>query len=140
MGGLHDDRQRDPGFPQPREHAETIEIRHDEVEHHHVDGRAIGAGEDRDRRVAAFGHQRVVAEAADHALDEPALYRVVVDDQNALTHDATSDHQGLCRNEALSPITLNAVLSPTPRSRRDAQSLRRGGECFPTLQEGGIMN
>jgi hypothetical protein len=86
MRGLHDDRQRDPGLAQARQHAQAIEIRHHQVEHHRIDAGTVVAGEVGERRVAAFGGERIVAETADHVLEQPALHRIVVDNQNALTH------------------------------------------------------
>src|SRR5581483_3798239 len=38
--------------------------------------------------VAAFGNDRIVAESAHHVVQQAALYRIVVDDQNPLGHDA----------------------------------------------------
>ena len=41
-----------------------------------------------DRRIAAFDHDRLVAEPAHHVLEQPALHRVIVDDEDALAHGA----------------------------------------------------
>ena len=78
-----------PRVAHARQHAEAVEIGHHEVEHDRVDARAVGAGEQRRRRVAALGDHRLVACAGDHALQEPPLHRIVVDDENPLRHDAT---------------------------------------------------
>jgi hypothetical protein len=86
MGGLHDDGLREAGLAQPRQHAEPIQIRHDQIKHHRIDGRAVLSVEERNRRIAACGHDHIIAEAADHILEQPALHRIIVDDQNPLTH------------------------------------------------------
>jgi hypothetical protein len=138
VGGLHDDGQRDAGLAQPRQHAETVEIRHDQIEHDRVDRGPLRSGEQRHRGVAACGHECIIAEATDHILEQPPLHRIVVDDQNSLTHGGTSDDRGLCRNGALSPITLKAVLSQ-PRVAgmvpRSIPSPRAGAHLLP--QTGG---
>ena len=89
MRGLHDHRDGEPGLAHLGEHAEPVEIGHHEVEHDRVDARAVRAGEQRDRGVAALGDDGLVAGARDHVFQEPALHRVVVDDQNTLGHART---------------------------------------------------
>ena len=89
MRGLHDHRDGEAGLAHLGEHAEPVEVGHDEIEHDRVDARALGAGEQRDRRVAALGDDRLVAEPAHHVVEEAALHGIVVDDQNTLTHHAT---------------------------------------------------
>ncbi len=37
-------------------------------------------------RVAAFGGDRLIAEAADHGLEQAALDRIVIDDQHGFRH------------------------------------------------------
>jgi hypothetical protein len=54
--------------------------------------RATFAAEEGYRGITAVDHERLVAKLAHHVVKEPALHRIVVDDQNTLTHDATS-HQ-----------------------------------------------
>ena len=62
MRGLDDDRRGDGVAAQPREHAEAVEVRHHQIEDHTVDARAVRAGEQRRRRVAAFCRDHLVAE------------------------------------------------------------------------------
>ena len=95
MGGLHDHRDGDAGLAHLGEHAQSVEVGHDEIEDDRVDARAVGAGERGDPGVAALGHDRLVAGLAHHVVEEPALHGIVVDDQNTLTHHATSRAQ-LC--------------------------------------------
>ena len=45
MRGLHDHRYVDRGFAQLGENAEPVEIRHDQIEDHAIDPRAVGAGQ-----------------------------------------------------------------------------------------------
>src|SRR5262249_30510271 len=66
------------------------EARHDEVENNRIDALALVAVENGERAVAALGNERVVAEFSHHIVEKPALHRIVVDDQNTLTHDTTS--------------------------------------------------
>ena len=89
VGGLHDHRHGEARLADARQHAEAVEIGHHEVEHDRVDARAVGAGEQRRRGVAAVDDHRLVACARDHALQQPPLHRIVVDDENPLGHDAT---------------------------------------------------
>ncbi len=44
--------------------------------------RAVGSGEQRQRRVAAVARQRLVLELVQHALEQPALHRIVIDNEN----------------------------------------------------------
>ena len=45
MGRLHDHRDIDVGLPHACEHAESVEIRHDKVEHDPVDAHGLGSGQ-----------------------------------------------------------------------------------------------
>ena len=91
VGGLHDHRHGEARFADARQHAQAVEIGHHEIEHDRVDAAAVGPGEECRRGIAAFGDHRLVARARDHAFEESPLHRIVVDDQNPLTHDATSN-------------------------------------------------
>ena len=82
MRGLDDDRRGDGVAAQPREHAEAVEVRHHQIEDHTVDARAVRAGEQRRRRVAAFCRDHLVAEFLHHAFEEPALHGIVIDDED----------------------------------------------------------
>ena len=50
----------------------------------------VGAGEQLDGRVAAFGQHGLIAEAADHGLEQAALDRIVVDDEHGFGHGASA--------------------------------------------------
>ena len=63
--------------------------------------RGVVAGQNARGLVAAFGHDRLVAELAHHVLDQPALHRIVVDDENTLWH-FNPLMSGLCRFGAVS--------------------------------------
>ena len=86
MGGLHDYRDVEAGFAHPRQHAEPIEIGHDQVEHDAIDALGLVAGEQGGGGIAALRQQRPVAEAGHHGFQQPALHRIVVDDENGFGH------------------------------------------------------
>ena len=46
----------------------------------------VRPGEQADRRVAALGDHGLIAEALDHGLEQPALDRIVIDDEHDLRH------------------------------------------------------
>ena len=75
-----------PNLPHFREHAKSVEIRHDKIEHHGVDARLFLVRKPRYRGIAAFGHHWFVAEPAHHVFQKPPLHRVIIDDQNTLNH------------------------------------------------------
>ena len=56
--GLHDHRHIDRSLAQSRQDAETVEVRHHQIEDHAIDPRAVGAGEQRQRGVAVVEHAR----------------------------------------------------------------------------------
>ena len=87
MRGLHDHRNVDAGLAHPRQHAEAVEIGHDEIEHDAVE--ALAAGEQRRGLVAALGDHRLVAELAHHVVEQAALDRIVIDDENTRGHGNT---------------------------------------------------
>ena len=66
---------------------------HDEVENHQVDRRRLVRLEPRQRLVAALGRLRGVAEAPHERLEQPALDRVVVNDQNGAGHRTSADER-----------------------------------------------
>ena len=81
MGGLHDHRHIDRGLPQPRQHAEPVEIRHHQIEDHAIDPRAVAA-EQGQRRIAVVEHHRLIAGFLQHGLEQPALHRIVIDNED----------------------------------------------------------
>ena len=89
MRGLHDDRQLVAGLAQPSEHAESVEIRHHQIEDHAIDPAAVRQGKQLQRRVAVVERERLVAEFLQHALKQAALNRIVVDDEHAAAHGCT---------------------------------------------------
>ena len=48
--------------------------------------RAVGAGEQRGGRSPPSASDRLVAELAHHVVEQPALHRIVIDDENTLDH------------------------------------------------------
>ena len=112
MGGLHDHRDIEAGLAHARQHAEPVEVRHHQVEHHAIDARRLRTGEQADRGVAAVGGERQVAEALDHRLQQAALDRVVVDDEDGFGHQVLQTTDKLCRFGAMSPVWLNELLNP----------------------------
>ncbi len=86
VGGLHD--YRDVAFLslQFRQHRHSVHRRHGKVEDDQRDAFAFRAVEERERGLAAVGGQRGVALALHRRGQQPALDRIVVDDQNGLRH------------------------------------------------------
>jgi hypothetical protein len=122
---LHDHRHVQACLAHFREHAKAVEVGHHEIEHDRVDPRAVAGEHKLEGGVATFHGNGVVAETARHAFDQPALHRVVVDDENGLGHHVPllehdlfrkpvptfRDHAlKLCRFGPLSPGTLKGVL------------------------------
>ena len=105
MGGLHDHRDIEAGVVHARQHAEFVEVGHHQVEHHAVDFGALRPGDELDRGIAALGAERPVAEALHHRFQQPALHRVVVDDEHAFGHLRPPDIGGV-------PIWRNLALWP----------------------------
>ena len=84
--GLHDHRRIDAALLEPAEQSHAVEVGHDEVENDAADSGAVLALEQAPRRLAALGEHRLVAEAADHGVQEPALDRIVVGYENTRGH------------------------------------------------------
>ena len=105
MRGLHDHRHVDRGLAHFRQHAHAVEIGHDQIEDHAIDPRAVGSGEQRQRGVAGVARQRLVFELVQHPFEEPALHRIVIDneDGHAFPGGRTADavpFRGTLRQEA----------------------------------------
>ena len=84
--GLHDHRRVDAALLEPAEDSHAVEVGHDEVEDDAADPGAVLALEQAQRRLAAVGQHRLVAEAADHGVEQPALDRIVVGYENTRGH------------------------------------------------------
>jgi len=82
MRGLHDHRHVDCRLAHFRQHAHAVEIGHHQIEDHAIDPRAVGPGEQRQRRVAGVAHDRLVFEFVQRGFKEPALHRIVVDNKD----------------------------------------------------------
>ena len=80
--GLHDHRHRDRGLPHLRQHAKPVEIRHHQVEDDAIDARAVRRVEQRQRGIAVVADQRLVAEFLQHAFEQAALHRIVIDNKD----------------------------------------------------------
>ena len=103
MGGLDDHGNRKPGVAHSCEHAEAVEVRHDEVEHDAI-GRGLVAGEHRgESGFAAIDHDGLVARLGRHVLEEPALHRVVIDDKDALGHGTFGETRASCLDSSHLP-------------------------------------
>ena len=85
MRGLHDHRRGIAVVTHARQQAEAVEIGHHKIEHDAIEA-ALAAREQTRSLVAALGHDRVVAELANHVFEQPALNRIVIDDENAFGH------------------------------------------------------
>ena len=63
-------------------HTEPVEVRHHQIENHAIDPRAVGAAEQGQRRIAIVEHHRLVAGLLQHGLEQPALHRIVIDNED----------------------------------------------------------
>ena len=79
---LHDHRQRDAALAHRLEHAEPVDAGHGEIEDDAPHVAAVRAVERLQRRFAAVGDDRLVAEALTWRLEQAALHGIVVDDEN----------------------------------------------------------
>ena len=95
MGGLDDHRQIEAQIPNFRQHAHTIEARHDEIQHQRIDGLCVRINQMGQSSITAVDRHGNVAAALHHILDEAALYGVVIGNQNGRNH-------GIPRNSGLS--------------------------------------
>ena len=109
MGGLHDHRNIEAGLAHEGQNAEPIEIGHDQVEDHGID-RRVGSGEELDRRIAAVRDDRLVAVALNRGFEQATLDRIVIDDEHNFRHEPSQ----LYRIGALSPVSINGLLSRSP--------------------------
>ncbi len=85
--GLHDHRHIDRSLAQPRQNTEPVEVRHNQIEDHTIDARAVDARKQPERGVAIIQRHRLVTGFLQHAFEKPALHGIVVDDQNTPTHN-----------------------------------------------------
>src|SRR3974390_1656796 len=84
--GLHDDREVGAGLAQARQHAQTVEVGHHQIEHHAVDTGGIPAEQTAERRVATIRRERPVTKALYHRFQEPPLDGIVIDDEDGVSH------------------------------------------------------
>jgi hypothetical protein len=103
--GLYDNRNGEAGRAHRRQQADSVEVGHGEVEQERIDACGVGVGERGHHGIAARGNHGFVAELVHHMVEEAALCRIVVDDQNPLAHDASPSgpcvEMGLCRRGGL---------------------------------------
>ncbi len=78
---------------------------------------AVGAAEQRQRRIAVVEHDRLIAELVQHALQQPALHRIVIDDEDGHFFISLGGlaRRALSRFGAISPRRLKGVLSLAAR-------------------------
>ena len=86
LRGLHDHRHRDAALAHRVEHAEAVDAGHGEIEDDRGDVAAARAVERLQRRLAAVGDDRLMAEFRDGALEQAALHGIVVDDEDRGGH------------------------------------------------------
>ncbi len=85
----HDHRQVGPVRPDLLQHAHAVEVGHHQIEQHEVDRlAALGIQQDVDAFLAAARGHHAIAGARDQGLEQPALRRIVVDDEDGLGHGA----------------------------------------------------
>ena len=86
MRGLDDDWGRNRGFPQTRQDAHSVQPWHHQVENEQID-RGMSLGLDaRESGFTPIDRFDVVAETANHRLEQTALDRVVVCNQEGGCH------------------------------------------------------
>ena len=85
MRGLHDHRHVLAGLAHARQHAEAIEIGHDEIEHHAVEALAVRSAASRPASPLS-AIDRLVAELPHHVVEQAALDGIVIDDENTRGH------------------------------------------------------
>src|SRR6516225_5787768 len=113
MRGLHDHGNVKAGLADFRQNTHAVEAGHDEVKHHRIDRGRIRAGQQGYRRVSAVHHHRFIAAFLHHVFDQPALYGVVVRDQDAGSHGFPPTLHYLSRIGAIWLTPINALLNPT---------------------------
>jgi hypothetical protein len=72
--------------------------------------REASAGQQGSGGVASVNGDGLIAETAGHGFEQPALHRVIVDDENSFGHIG-SNAAPMCRFGASSPFWLNALLN-----------------------------
>ena len=72
-----------------RQHVQAAHVGHHQVQHHQRDLVAARAVDQVQRRLAAGRGDDLHAAAADRGFQQPALHRIVVNNQNGLRHDDT---------------------------------------------------
>ena len=80
---LHDHRHADPRLTQSGQYAEAVKVWHDQIEDHAIDPGTVGGAQQRQCGVAVVARHRLVAEFLQHAFEQPALHRIIVDDENS---------------------------------------------------------
>ena len=110
MGGLHDDGHAQSALAHLRQHAEAVEVGHDQVEDNAIDARFLRVVQQGQRRVAAVGGQRPIAETRDHRLQQPALHRIVVDDENRFCHVGSNATQPQVAKENVPNWRMSSTL------------------------------
>ncbi len=103
MGGLHDDRHFDRRLAKTRQHAESVEIWHHQIEDDAIDPPGFRSRQQRQRRLAAVNDDGLVSELLQHGIDKPALHRIIVDNEYGHLSPAAFAGRGtLCRFGAIS--------------------------------------
>src|SRR5690606_4041338 len=86
-GRLHDDRRTVPLCAQTFEHFDSVDSGHDEVEHNDADFARLRSRHRLERRFAAVGQRRRVAELGHRGLQQSSLDGVVIDYEYAVGHE-----------------------------------------------------
>ena len=86
LRGLHDHRHRDAALTHRVENAEAVDAWHGEIEDNRCNVATARAVKRLQRRFAAVGNDRLMAEFRDCALEQPALHGIVVDNEYRGSH------------------------------------------------------
>ncbi|MCY1222594.1 hypothetical protein D9M72_346920 [compost metagenome] len=81
LAGLYDDRHIDAALGQRFKEAVPVHFRHQQVEQNDIDHAAL-ALQELQTAAAIVGEMRYMAETLDHVRQQPALHRIVINDQN----------------------------------------------------------
>lgn len=81
LSGLDDDRRVDAALGQRFEEAVAVHFRHQEIEKDDIDHAAL-ALQQFQTAAAVIGEMRHMTETLDHVRQQPALHRIVINDQN----------------------------------------------------------
>ena len=82
MRGLDNNGRGDFEIMHPRQHAHAVKVRHDEIENNQRDGRSACLRQARQGLLTAFYGLNFITEPLGGGLEQTALYRIVIGNEN----------------------------------------------------------